>query len=152
MPGASANDPMAHRTRAAAPINKAKKKSPAGPPQPARAPVTHEEGRRMRVKLPDSQAVSTQLRIASVVFRVVFIVSLLVVTVRVSLPQNETIWTGMTAPAPRPPFSGVYSLCMARGSGLDHAQGCAGASDVDLHWTSGDPLCADLHRRHMVSR
>jgi hypothetical protein len=49
-------------------------------------------------KLSDSQAVSTQLRIASVVFRAIFILSLLVVTVRVSLPQNETLWTAYDSP------------------------------------------------------
>lgn len=49
-------------------------------------------------KLPGPQAASTRLRIASVVFRAVFIVSLLVVTVRVSLPQNETIWTAYDSP------------------------------------------------------
>ena len=39
------------------------------------------------------------LRIAAIVLRTVFIVLLLVLTVRVSLPQNETIWTAYDTPA-----------------------------------------------------
>jgi archaellum biogenesis protein FlaJ (TadC family) len=38
------------------------------------------------------------LRIASTVLRVAFIALLLVVTVRVSMPQNETIWTAYDTP------------------------------------------------------
>jgi hypothetical protein len=49
-------------------------------------------------KVSDPQAASTRLRIASLAFRAVFIVSLLVVTVRVSLPQNESIWTAYDSP------------------------------------------------------
>jgi hypothetical protein len=51
-----------------------------------------------RTELSDPERVSTRLRIASFVFRAVFIASLLVVTVRVSLPQNETIWTAYDSP------------------------------------------------------
>lgn len=54
--------------------------------------------RARRAELSNPQAASTRLRIASVVFRAVFIVSLLVVTVRVSLPQNESIWTAYDSP------------------------------------------------------
>ena len=39
------------------------------------------------------------LRIAAVVLRTLFIVLLLVLTLRVSLPQNETIWTAYDTPA-----------------------------------------------------
>jgi hypothetical protein len=39
------------------------------------------------------------LRIAAIVLRTVFIVLLLVLTMRVSLPQNETIWTAYDTPA-----------------------------------------------------
>jgi hypothetical protein len=39
------------------------------------------------------------MRIAGVVLRTIFIVALLLVTLRVSLPQNETIWTAYDTPA-----------------------------------------------------
>jgi TRAP-type C4-dicarboxylate transport system permease small subunit len=43
--------------------------------------------------------VSHSLRIAAIVLRTFFIVLLLVLTLRVSLPQNETIWTAYDTPA-----------------------------------------------------
>ena len=39
------------------------------------------------------QEVSTRLRIAGIVLRSIFLCALFVLTVRVSLPQNESIWT-----------------------------------------------------------
>ena len=43
-------------------------------------------------------AVPGRLRIASMVLRTIFILSLIVVTVHVSIPQNETIWTAYDTP------------------------------------------------------
>jgi hypothetical protein len=48
-------------------------------------------------KLPASQ-IPVRLRFAGAAVRVVFIACLLVVTLRVSLPQNETVWTGDDTP------------------------------------------------------
>ncbi len=42
---------------------------------------------------PDASTASLRLRLASAVLRIAFIALLLVVTLRVSLPQSETIWT-----------------------------------------------------------
>ena len=49
-------------------------------------------------KLPGD--VSHALRVAATVLRTLFIVLLLVLTLRVSLPQSETIWTAYDAPGP----------------------------------------------------
>jgi TRAP-type C4-dicarboxylate transport system permease small subunit len=46
-----------------------------------------------------SPDVSHALRLAAIVLRTSFIVLLLVLTLRVSLPQNETIWTAYDTPA-----------------------------------------------------
>jgi hypothetical protein len=43
--------------------------------------------------------VSHALRVAAIVLRTLFIVLLLVLTFRVSLPQSETIWTAYDTPA-----------------------------------------------------
>lgn len=52
---------------------------------------------------PDPTAVSATnlsvLRIAAIALRVVFIFTLLVLTVRVSMPQSETIWSAYETPA-----------------------------------------------------
>jgi hypothetical protein len=45
-----------------------------------------------------SSGIPTGLRAASTVLRTVFIVSLLMVILRVSTPQNETIWTAYETP------------------------------------------------------
>jgi hypothetical protein len=37
--------------------------------------------------------VPPRLRVAAIVLRSIFVCALLVITVRVSLPQNETVWT-----------------------------------------------------------
>jgi len=49
-------------------------------------------------KLPASN-VSNVLRIAAILLRAIFICILLVLTLRVSMPQNETIWTAYDTPA-----------------------------------------------------
>jgi TRAP-type C4-dicarboxylate transport system permease small subunit len=46
-----------------------------------------------------SPDVSHALRIAAIVLRTLFIVVLLALTLRVSMPQNETIWTAYDTPA-----------------------------------------------------
>ena len=46
-----------------------------------------------------SNDVSHALRVAAIVLRTLFIVLVLVLTLRVSLPQNETIWTAYDTPA-----------------------------------------------------
>jgi TRAP-type C4-dicarboxylate transport system permease small subunit len=46
-----------------------------------------------------SGGVSHTLRVAAVALRTLFIVLLLVLTLRVSLPQSETIWTAYDTPA-----------------------------------------------------
>jgi hypothetical protein len=48
-------------------------------------------------KLPASD-ISTALRLTANVLRAMFIVTLIVVTLRVSMPQNETIWTAYDTP------------------------------------------------------
>lgn len=42
--------------------------------------------------------ISRSLRIASTILRALFIACLVVITVRVSMPQNETIWTVYDTP------------------------------------------------------
>ena len=46
-----------------------------------------------------SRDVSHTLRVTAIVLRTLFIVLLLALTLRVSLPQNETIWTAYDTPA-----------------------------------------------------
>lgn len=48
---------------------------------------------------PTSRMISPGLRAAGLAVRAVFIACLLVLTVRVSMPQNETIWTVYDTPA-----------------------------------------------------
>jgi len=48
-------------------------------------------------KLPASQ-ISVGMRVAGAILRVVFVVCLFVLTLRVCLPQNETIWTVYDTP------------------------------------------------------
>jgi hypothetical protein len=43
--------------------------------------------------------VPSGLRIAGLLLRATFLIAVLMVTVRVSLPQNETIWTAYETPA-----------------------------------------------------
>jgi len=46
----------------------------------------------------DTSQMSTALWIAGTALRAVFIACLLLITVRVSMPQNETIWTAYDTP------------------------------------------------------
>lgn len=48
---------------------------------------------------PPNSEIPAGLRIAGLALRTVFIVALLLITVSVSLPQNETIWTAYDTPA-----------------------------------------------------
>ncbi len=48
-------------------------------------------------KLPTSE-IPLGLRVAGTVLRTVFIIALLLVTARVSMPQSETIWTAYETP------------------------------------------------------
>ena len=54
-----------------------------------------------RVATPEANPtrIPTGLRIAGTVVRTVFIACLLAITIRVSMPQNETIWTAYDTPA-----------------------------------------------------
>ncbi len=45
-----------------------------------------------------TEQISFGMRVIGLVLRTVFIVSMLLVTVRVGLPQNETIWTAYETP------------------------------------------------------
>ena len=51
-----------------------------------------------KAKLPASE-VSNALRVSAILLRTIFICTLLVLTLRVSMPQNETIWTAYDTPA-----------------------------------------------------
>src|SRR5271168_507239 len=78
-------------------------------------------------KLPASNA-STALRIAATLLRTIFIVTLLALTVRVSLPQSETIWTAYETPADLLRFCLGLALCvwfiylLFHGPNDDHGQ------------------------------
>lgn len=54
-------------------------------------------GNRPESALPDSKSAARE-QLAGVVLRAAFIISLLVVMVRVSMPQSESIWTVYDAP------------------------------------------------------
>lgn len=51
-----------------------------------------------KTALPDAKT-PAGLRIAAIVLRTLFIVMLALITFRVSLPQNETIWTAYDTPS-----------------------------------------------------
>ena len=68
-------------------------------------------------KLPAAN-VSSVLRIAAIVLRTMFICILLALTVRVSLPQSETIWTAYETPADLIRFVLGLALCLWLGSQL----------------------------------
>jgi len=63
------------------------------------------------VKLPASSGASV-LRIAALGLRTIFIATLLALTVRVSLPQSETIWTAYETPADLIRFCLGLALCV----------------------------------------
>jgi hypothetical protein len=52
------------------------------------------------------------LRIAGTTLRAVFIACLLVITVRVSLPQNETIWTAYDTPGDLVRMALGFAVCV----------------------------------------
>jgi hypothetical protein len=52
-----------------------------------------------RPRAGEETAAAHALRIAAIVLRTLFIVLLLALTLRVSLPQSETIWTAYDTPA-----------------------------------------------------
>jgi hypothetical protein len=56
-----------------------------------------QQANQAETKWPASQ-IPVGMRIAAAVLRVVFIICLFVLTLRVSLPQNETIWTVYDSP------------------------------------------------------
>lgn len=62
-------------------------------------------------KLPASH-VSTGLRITATLLRAIFIISLVVLTVRVSLPQNETIWTAYDTPSDLVRMAMGFAICV----------------------------------------
>ena len=62
-------------------------------------------------KLPVAN-VSSVLRIAAIVLRTILICILLTLTVRVSLPQSETIWTAYETPADLIRFCLGLALCV----------------------------------------
>ncbi len=70
-----------------------------------------------QAKLPVS-GVSPSLRIASIILRTIFIAILLALTVRVSMPQSETIWTAYETPADLIRFVLGLALCLWLGSQL----------------------------------
>jgi hypothetical protein len=70
-------------------------------------------------KLPASGA-SPRLRIAAIVLRTIFIAILLMLTVRVSMPQSETIWTAYETPADLIRFVLGLALCLWLGGQLLH--------------------------------
>jgi hypothetical protein len=63
---------------------------------------------------------SRGLRIAATVLRTIFIATLLALTVRVSMPQSETIWTAYETPADLIRFVLGLALCLWLGSQLLH--------------------------------
>lgn len=48
---------------------------------------------------PPSREISASMRIMGFALRTLFILALLLITISVSLPQNETIWTAYDTPA-----------------------------------------------------
>jgi len=67
-----------------------------------------------------ASAVSPGLRIAATLLRTIFICTLLALTVRVSLPQSETIWTAYETPADLIRFFLGLALCLWLGVQLFH--------------------------------
>lgn len=61
---------------------------------------------------------SAAVRIAAIVLRTLFICTLLALTIRVSLPQSETIWTAYETPADLIRFFLGLALCLWLGAQL----------------------------------
>ena len=73
---------------------------------------------------------SPGLRIASNVLRALFILCLLLITLRVSMPQNETIWTAYDTPGDLVRMAlGLGGLRLAGGPALHAAEGRPSLSD-----------------------
>ncbi len=62
-------------------------------------------------KLPPSE-IPASLRIAGMVVRAVFIVCLLAITARVSMPQSETIWTAYDTPGDLVRLALGFAVCL----------------------------------------
>ena len=69
------------------------------------------------MKLPDP-GVSPWLRIGAIVLRTIFIALLFTLTVRVSMPQSETIWTAYETPADLIRLALGVAMCLWLGSQL----------------------------------
>jgi hypothetical protein len=61
-------------------------------------------------------SISSGLRITAIVLRTLFIFTLLALSIRVSLPQSETIWTAYETPADLIRFLLGLALCLWFGS------------------------------------
>jgi hypothetical protein len=77
-----------------------------------------------------SSEILPRLRIAGGVLRALFIVSLLIVTMHVCMPQREHVWGVRVASRPHPDDFGLRSVCLAR--------------DTTLHYAKGRPSLPDL--------
>ena len=88
--------------------------------------------------LPDATAgtydVPFRLRAAAVVLRSIFVGALLVITVRVSTPQSETIWSIFETrlARPYPGGSGYCRVDLDSGSPFHTSEGCRGLPDLGL--------------------
>lgn len=61
---------------------------------------------------PQASGIPTGLRIAGTILRAAFIACLLLITVRVSLPQNETIWTAYDTPGDFVRLALGFAVCL----------------------------------------
>jgi hypothetical protein len=96
-------------------------------------------------KLPGD--ISHGLRIAAIVLRTLFIVLLLVLTLRVSLPQNETIWTAYDTPADLVRLLLGVGVCGWLAYQLFQVPKDAGSSRT---WFLSRPCCGAFHPDHAV--
>jgi hypothetical protein len=62
-------------------------------------------------ELPSSN-IAVWLRVGGTFLRVIFIISLILVTLRVSMPQSETIWTAYETPADLIRMISGYAVCI----------------------------------------
>ena len=91
------------------------------------------------------------LRVIGSVLRLVFIASLLAITVRVALPQSETIWTVYDTPGDLVRRRWPWSLCLGRGAALLGAQRQKRLSDLGLFRARGDAVRPDFPGRDLVT-
>jgi hypothetical protein len=59
-----------------------------------------------------ASGITDWFRVAGAFLRIVFIVALVVVTLRVSMPQSETIWTAYETPADLIRMLSGYAVCV----------------------------------------